>query len=133
LRRTLAHHAHAARRIVGACALVVALGLTACGSDSSSSSNASQAQQQRRNGGPGAFLQDAKVRACLQKQGVTVPTFGRPQNGQPPSGQRRNRDSAQLEKLRAALQKCGVTLLQGGGPGGPPPNQGTGTTTSSAS
>jgi hypothetical protein len=102
----LAHPAHAAPRIASACALIVALGLAACGSDSPSSSTAGQAQQQAPdNGRRGFFLQDPKVRACLKKQGVTA-------------------------KLRAALQKCGVTFPNGGGP---PPGQGTGTTTSSAS
>jgi hypothetical protein len=75
------------------------------------------------------------VRACLQKRGVTLPTFRRPQNGQPPNGQppngqRPNLNSAQFQKLRAALQKCGVTFPNGGGGGngGPPPSQGTSTT-----
>jgi hypothetical protein len=129
----LVQHVHAARRVAACGAIVAAaLGLGACGGGSSSSSNAGQPQQQA---GRGAFLRDPKVLACLKKQGVTLPTFRRPQNGQAPNGQppanrpRRNRDSAQFQKLRAALQKCGVTLPNGGGPGGgPPPNQGTTTT-----
>ncbi len=110
----------------------------ACGGDSPSTTSQA-AQQQPGNGGRG-FLQDPKVRACLQKQGVTLPALrrppngqppsGQPPNGQPPNGQRPNRDSAQIEKLRKALRKCGVTL--GNGNGAPPvPEQGT--TTSSAS
>jgi hypothetical protein len=146
----LAHHVHAARRIAGACTLILALGLTACGGDSSSSSTAGQAQQQGQQGPNGRrwFLQDPKVRACLQKQGVTIPTFRRPQNGQapngqppngqppngqPPNGQRRNRNNGDFEKLRASLQKCGVTFPNPGNGGGPPPGQGTGTTSASAS
>jgi hypothetical protein len=131
----LAHHVHAARRIAGACTLILALGLTACGGDSASSSTAGQAQQQGQQGPNGRrwFLQDPKVRACLQKQGVTIPTFRRPQNGQPPNGQRRNRNNGDFEKLRAALQKCGVILPNPGNDGGPPPGQGTGTTSTSAS
>ncbi len=132
---TLAHQAHAARQIAAACTLILALGLTACGGDSSSSSTAGQAQQQGQQGPNGrrGFLQDPKVRACLQKQGVTIPTFRRPQNGQPPNGQRRNRNNGDFEKLRAALHKCGVTLPNPGNGGGRPPGQGTGTTSTSAS
>jgi hypothetical protein len=132
----------AGRGIACACTLVACLGLAACGGDSSSSANASQPQQQTQqgaNGRRGFFLQNPQVRACLQKQGVTLPTFRRPQNGQPPNGQRPNgqrpngqrpnRNSAQFQKLRAALQKCGVTFPnRGGGNGGPPPGQGTSTT-----
>jgi hypothetical protein len=140
----LAHHVHAARRIASACTLIVSLGLTACGGDSSSSSTAAQAQQQGHPGrnARGAFLQDPKVQACLKKQGVTIPTFRRPQNGQqppngqppngqPPSGQRRDRNNGDFEKLRAALQKCGVTFPNRGNGGGAPPNQGTTSTSAS--
>lgn len=125
----------------------LATGLTACGggSGSSPSSNANAAGQQQRRG-PGFFNVSAKVRACLKKQGVTLPTggrrFNRPPNGQPPAGtnaqppsggapQGAGRgNSAQFQKLRQALAKCGAQLPQGGAPngnGGPPP---TGTTTS---
>jgi hypothetical protein len=123
----LAQHVHAARRVAACGAIVATLGLPACGGGSPSSSNASQPQQQA---GRGAFLRDPKVLACLKKEGVTLPTFRRPQNGQPPANRpRRSRDSAQFQKLRAALQKCGVTLPNGGGPGGgPPPAQGNTTT-----
>jgi hypothetical protein len=133
----LAHHVHAARRIAGACTLILALGLTACGGDSSSSSTAGQAQQQ--GGGPRGFFQlDAKTRACLKQQGVTLPTGQRqppngqaPPNGQPPNGQRRNRNRGDFEKLRAALQKCGVTFPNRGNGGGAPPDQGTSSTSAS--
>jgi hypothetical protein len=152
----------AGRRIACACALLAALSLAACGGDSSSSSgtNASAGTQQGQSGGRrGFFGLDAKTRACLQKQGVTLPTGRRPQNGQPPNGQappdgqappsgqsgsgqsgsgqrpnrpRFNRNSAQFQKLRAALQKCGVNFPNGGGGnGGAPPNQGTNTTSAS--
>jgi hypothetical protein len=141
-----------ARRIACTCALLATLGLAACGGDSSSgsSSTANASQQQQGAGGRRGFFQlDAKTRACLQKQGVTLPTGRRPPNGQPPqngqqpqngqtpngqppNGQRRNRNSAQFQKLRAAMAKCGVTFPSpGGGNGGPAPNQGT--TSSSAS
>jgi hypothetical protein len=126
----LAHHVHAARRIAGACTLILALGLTACGGDSSSSSSAGS--QQGQGGGPRGFFQlDAKTRACLKQQGVTLPTGRRPPDGQPPNGQRRNRNRGDFEKLRAALQKCGVTFPNRGNGGGAPPNQGTTSTSAS--
>jgi hypothetical protein len=133
----------AARVVAGACVLVTAIGVAACGSDSPSPSSANAGRQQRPDGARGAFLQDPKVQACLKKQGITIPTFRRPQNGQSPNGQppngqgqrpngqRPNGNSAQFQKLRAALQKCGVTFPNGGGQGGAPPNGGTSTTNES--
>jgi hypothetical protein len=141
----------AGRRIACACALLAALSLAACGGDSSTSSgtNAGAGAQQGQGGGRRGFSGlDAKTRACLQKQGVTLPTGRRPRNGQPPneqappsgqsgSGQRPdrprfNRNSAQFQRLRAALQKCGVNFPNGGGGnGGSPPNQGTNTASAS--
>jgi hypothetical protein len=137
-------------RPVGAAvsALVIALGVAACGSDSNSSStaNAGAGASQPGNGRRG-FLQDPKVVACLKKQGVTIPSGPRgngppnAQDGQPPTGTNRRPPSgqggpngpgsAQFQKLRAALQKCGVDL-RGGAPNGQPP-QGQDTTTTSAS
>jgi hypothetical protein len=142
-----------------ACALVATLGVTACGSSSSSSTNASASasQQGQRQGGRRGFFQlDAKTRACLQKQGVTLPTGRRPGNGPPPGGgngqppgagngqppsgggnasgngqrPRFNRDPAQLQKLRTAMQKCGVTFPNRGGGGNGAAPQGTNTSTS---
>jgi hypothetical protein len=134
-------------------ALLIAVGLAACGSSgTSTTSNADVgAGAAQPGGGQRGFLQDPKVVACLKKEGVTVPSRPRGgnggppggQNGQPPSGQdgqppagqgRPNRrpDSAQFQKLRAALQKCGVTF-QGRPPNGQPPQGGQGTTSTSAS
>jgi hypothetical protein len=123
-------------------ALLIALGLAACGSsDSGATSNASAT---RPAGARRGFLQDPKVVACLKKAGVTVPSRPRGsdggppsgQNGQPPSGQngrpKRRSVSPQFQKLRAALQKCGVTF-QGRPPSGQPPPGGEGTTSTSAS
>jgi hypothetical protein len=76
------------------------------------------------------------VRACLQKQGVTLPNrqpgqAGGPGGGQPPAGAtggqgQGGQQSARFQKLRAALQKCGVKMPQGGGPGGGQAPSGTG-------
>ena len=140
---------------VAVSALVIALGVSACGSDSNSSYTTNAAAGAN---GPGntrrGFFQDPKVVACLKKQGVTIPSGrrrgnggppnGRPPtgtDGQPPTGTNRRppsgqgapngRGAAQFQKLRAALQKCGVDF-RGGAPNGQPP-QGQGTTTGSAS
>jgi hypothetical protein len=128
-------------------ALVIVLGLEACGggSDSGSATNASANQQP--NGRQG-FLADPKVQACLKKQGVTAPSGRRPNGGSPPNGQAPGggngqppnggngrplggqRNSAQFEKLRKALQKCGVTFPNRGN-GAPAPNQDTTSTSAS--
>ena len=123
-------------------ALVVCLGLAACGGSGSSSGSGTSTQP---GGGRGfGFASDPKVAACLKKQGVTLPTGGRRRgngapptstngapptttNGQPPAGGgfRGGGNSAQFQKLQKALKACGVTLPQGGpggAPGGAPPN-----------
>ena len=110
-------------------ALLIAVGLTACGSSSTTSTNANAAAGATQPGGRArrGFLQDPKVVACLKKEGVTVPS--RPRGG---SGRPNGRTaSPQFQKLRAALQKCGATF-PGRPPNGQPP-QGQGTTSSSAS
>jgi hypothetical protein len=133
-------------------ALVIALCVGACGSDSNSTSTAGAGAGAGANppGNAGrGFLQDPKVVACLKKEGVTVPSGrgrgnGGPPNGQngqpptgtdgqPPSGQGgpNGPGSAQFQKLRAALQKCGVDF-RGRPPSGQAP-QGQGTTSTSAS
>jgi len=135
-------------------ALVIALGVSACGSDSNSSSTASAGAGANRPGnGRRGFLQDPKVVACLKKQGVTLPSGrrggnggppnGRPPtgtDGQPPTGTNRRPPSGQgapngagsapFQKLRAALQKCGVDF--GGQPPNGQPPQGQGTTGSAS-
>jgi hypothetical protein len=69
-------------------AIVIALGVSACGSDSNSSSTANAGAGANPPGnGQGGFLQDPKVVACLKKQGVTLPSGGRRGNGGPPNGQ----------------------------------------------
>ena len=127
-------------------ALVVALCVGACGSDSNSTSTAGAGAGGTARRG---FFQDPKVVACLKKEGVTVPSGRRRgnggppngQNGQPPTGTNRRppsgqgapngAGSAQFQKLRAALQKCGVDF-RGRPPSGQAP-QGQGTTSTSAS
>jgi hypothetical protein len=123
-------------------AATVALG--ACGSSSgsspSASSSAQQPQQGQRQGGPFASL-SASARACVEKQGVTLPAGGRPGNGQPPNGQpgngqppagagQRPANSDRFAKMRAALKKCGVNLPNRPPGGGPPQGAPAGTGTS---
>jgi hypothetical protein len=124
--------------------------LAACGGSSSGSGSTSTTGQQA-NARQGLFS-DPKVQACLKKQGVEVPNFGRGNgqppsggngqpptgtDGQPPSGQRPpnggSRNSAQGEKLRKALQKCGVTLPDRGQNGPPQQQQETTPTDTTAS
>jgi hypothetical protein len=132
-------------------ALVIALGVSACGSDSNSTSTANSgagSAANRPGNGQRGFLQDPKVVACLKQQGVTIPSRPRGnggppngRNGQPPTGTNRRppsgqgapngAGSAQFQKLRAALQKCGVDF-RGRPPNGQPP-QGQGTTSTTAS
>lgn len=119
---------------LSAVALLSAAVVAGCGSSSSSTPTTQQGR------GP---LGDSKVRACLQKQGVSLPRVpggaaGRPPGGPgttgaPPAGARPPRaggpagNPAQFQKLREAMQKCGVQLGspgQGGPEGGPPPGQG---------
>ena len=125
-------------------ALVLALCVAACGSDPTPSSSANAGAGQAGNPWRGVF-QDPKVVACLEKQGVTIPSGrrrnGGPPNGRPPTGTNRRPPSGQggpngpgsarFQKLRAALQKCGVDF-RGAPPNGQPP-QGQGTTGTSAS
>jgi hypothetical protein len=134
-----------ARVLAAVGALSLTVGLAACGSSSSGSSSTSTSQQA---GGRRGVFSDAKVQACLKKQGVQVPDFrrgngqapngqppsgsnGQPPsgtNGRPPSGQRPPAggfgNSAQAKKIRQALQKCGVTLPDRG-QNGPPQQQST--------
>jgi hypothetical protein len=123
-------------------AATVALG--ACGSSSNASTSSAQpAQQQGRQQGGGPFASlSASARACVAKQGVTLPTGrgpgnGQAPNGQPPNGQAPNgqppagaagrpANSDRFAKMRAALKKCGVNLPSRPPGGGAP--AGTGTT-----
>jgi hypothetical protein len=105
--------------LVLACALLGAV-LASCGSGSSStgSPNGQAAQGRRPLGG---FAADPKVRACLQKQGLKLPTRpNRPggSGGPPPGGRRPGQNSAQAQKLQKALKACGVTR-PAPGQGGP--------------
>jgi hypothetical protein len=142
------------RRIARPLAAIVALlaplpALAACGGGSASAGAASSAAAGQRAGGGRGFVRDPMVRACLAKQGITLParrggggargyrgtpptgTIPRPPTGadaRPPTGTNARppggpgRDPAQFAKLRAALKKCGVQP-RGGGPGGRPPTR----------
>jgi hypothetical protein len=124
--------------------LVLAVVLAACGGGSSSTGSVStQAAQGRR--GFGGFAADPKIRACLQKQGVTLPARGNrpggsggpppgggagggtPGYGPPPGGRRPGQGFARSPKLQKALKACGVTLPAPGqgGPAGPSQTQTT--------
>jgi hypothetical protein len=130
-----------------------ALALAACGSDSTTSGSATTSPASTPGPGIGrGFAQDPRVRACLQKQGITLPARrpggagGRRFGGAPPTGttttprtgtnarpgSRGSRDPAQFAKLQAALKNCGVQM-RGGRPGGAPPNGAPAQTTPSAS
>ncbi|MDX6640083.1 MAG: hypothetical protein QOF12_1094 [Solirubrobacteraceae bacterium] len=121
-------------------ALVVAI--AGCGGSSSSNTgtNAASSTTGTNAGRAGGIFQNAQVRACLQKQGVTLPNRrqggGRPPqggNGTPPNGGGGQgfgggQSSARFAKLRKAMQACGVTPPAGGPGQGAPPAQGTGST-----
>jgi hypothetical protein len=115
------------RRLVAPAAVVLSLGLVACGGATAGST----APASNRAGG---FRQSAKVVACLKKYGVTLPAgrrgpAGGPPPGGPPAGvtapapgappptagsrprrQGFDRNSAQARKFRQAAQKCGLTV-----------------------
>lgn len=121
------------RSLAAAAALLATgLALTACGGDAEGSGPASGQPPDRARGGLAA---DPQVRACLSKQGVTLPARGgrggRPPGGRPPAGTnarpptgtttqpRRGgpgRDPAQRAKLQAALKACGVAPTDRRGP-----------------
>jgi hypothetical protein len=127
--------------------VAAAVALGACGSSSGSPSASAQQSQQpqqqqaQQQGGPFASL-SATARACVAKQGVTLPSGqrpgngngqppnGQPPNGQPPAGAAGGANSDRFTKLRAALKKCGVNLPNRPPGGGPPQGApaGTGTT-----
>ena len=97
---------------LAAAALVAALLLAACGS--SGTSNGSNATPQFQGGGQAPQIGQqtiAKLRACLKKQGVTLPSGGQPGQGQAPS---------MSSKFQQAMQACSQYLpsQSGGGFGG---------------
>jgi hypothetical protein len=111
-----------ALRVLAAAAALVALVLVlgACGDDSGSASNA--ASPQRPGPGRGFFAQTPEVRACLRKQGVTLPAGGgrfRGNRGAPPTG-------------TTAQPPAGTTTQPPAGPGGVPPTGANGAPTPGA-
>jgi hypothetical protein len=91
--------------------VATALVLAACGGASGSPSNAAFAGQRSRRG---FVAQTPKVRACLQKQGVTLPRGGgrfRGNGGPPPAG-------------TSTLPRTGTNAQPPSGAGGPPPGAG---------
>lgn len=124
-------------RALAALIVLLALGATlaACGSSSGgTTTNASATTNATRSAGrAGGF---ARLRACLQQQGVTLPRppaggpGTRPPAGAPGSGGFRRgggffsrMSSAERARLQAAMQKCGAPAggfrrFGAGGPGG---------------
>jgi hypothetical protein len=110
--------------------LLACLGLAACGSSSgSSSSTASASAATTTTGAAGTKGPNsgrfAAMRACLQKNGVTLPAFKPGQHGQPQARGRFGAGSAaKLPKgvtraqYEAALKKCGAGNFAGGARGG---------------
>jgi hypothetical protein len=111
-------------------ALVMTLGVVACGSSSGASSTGTAAARPQGGGGFASRLTSAQ-QSCIKKQGVTLPTGrpggGRPgggpppgsTNGQPPTGtngappnggQGGFRNSPQAQKMRAAFKACGIQM-----------------------
>ncbi len=118
-------------------ALLAAVTLAACGSSSSGSTKTASSASSTPNGAgaAGGNSKVASLRACLAKQGITLPKrpagagpgpgnglpgsglpgggapgAGAPGGGAPPSGVNR-------EKLQAAIKKCGGTGFTGRRPG----------------
>jgi hypothetical protein len=89
--------------------LALVLVLAACGDDSGSTPTTASAQ--RPGAGRGFFTQTPEVRACLQKQGITLPQGGgrfRRNGGAPPTG-------------TTAQPPAGTTAQPPAGAGGAPP------------
>ena len=124
--------------------LLVALTLSACGSDTSTNTTGTQASASPGTG-PRGFMNE-EVRSCLEKQGVELPEppqggDGQPpqgadgppaQGGEPPAGGFPGTPPAggpggmsdeDREKMQEALKACGVEMPEGGpGGGGPRPD-----------
>ncbi|MHB8532367.1 MAG: hypothetical protein ACYDC2_06575 [Solirubrobacteraceae bacterium] len=110
--------------------LLAVAALSACGSSSSGSTAAASSKSSTQSGATsaGARPKLASLRACLAKQGVTLPkrpagagpgsgppTSGPPTSGQPGSGAPFG--GVNREKLQAAIKKCGGTGFPGRGGG----------------
>ncbi|HZV74444.1 MAG TPA: hypothetical protein VFF79_12070 [Conexibacter sp.] len=122
------------RALVGVVAmLLLAAALAACGSSSSGAGTGASTTATTANGRPDF----AKLRACLQQQGVTLPrrpagagrTRTQPPGGQPPAnggpprggglfGGGSRLSGAERARLRQAMQKCGGGAFGRFGAGG---------------
>jgi hypothetical protein len=136
--------------VVGATA--AALVLASCGGSSPSATTAAAARPAE---GPGGFALTSQQRACLKREGVTLPTrpsgnrrppaggappqgygpppdgAGPPQDGSGAPPARGGDDSSHFGRLRAAMQKCGITFRGRRGGGQPQPNGNSATTSNS--
>lgn len=102
---------------IAALLLVLAIPLAACGSSSSGGSTSAASTTASATAGatgPAGRPDVARLRTCLQQQGVTLPRPPGGGRGGPGSGFRRGGgffsglSSAQLARVRAAMQKCGA-------------------------
>jgi len=107
--------------VLAALLLALAIPLAACGSSSSGAASTRAASTTASASGPAGRADFARLRSCLQQQGVTLP--------RPPAGARRppagggagfgfrrgggflsRLSSAERARLRAAMQRCGAPL-----------------------
>jgi hypothetical protein len=109
------------RMTVAMLVIAGAITLAACGG-SSSSSTASSAKATAQNAGGQSRI--ASLRACLQKQGITLPSApsgaggqpgAAPGNGTPPAGGATPPEGGSQSKVQEAIKKCGGGSFPGGG------------------
>jgi hypothetical protein len=119
-------HMHTSRLIAPATALIavlLCLGLAACGSSSSTktntSTNAANTSSTPSGAAAGRF---AAMRACLRRNGVTLPARSARTPGQGPGplggaggGAQKLPNGVTRAQLQAALKKCGGAAFAGGG------------------
>lgn len=117
-------HTHGNRRTRRAAAalliLLAALGLAACGGSSNGSSGTTSASATTTNGKRGQFAARASaLRACLQKEGITLPKRAAGQAPRGPfgygSGGPELLKGVTRAKFQAALKKCGGRVFAGRG------------------
>lgn len=115
----------ARRRLRAAIALfavvILAVTLAACGGSSSSGSGATNSASTTKQAGSSSS-RFASLRACLQKEGINLPSTpsggsGRPGSGGPPSGGQggfKLPEGVSRTKFQEAIKKCGGGGFAGG-------------------
>lgn len=115
------------RSLLGACAALALVGLTACGGSPSSADSASAAvvsapSNAALSGGAGAAPDFTAYRSCMADNGVTLPDLGQPPGaggaGAPPSGMARGLPSGMPSGAPAAGGFPGGGFPGGGLPDG---------------